>query len=79
MAPELEATGGQQTPLRYAAKFGAYFAVRRLLEAGADVNVRGDEGHSALDVAKEYAHRVSELADEEWVEVPGAVRSFMMR
>ena len=71
-APDIEAAGGQ-TPLHYAAKFGAYFGVRRLLEAGADFNIRDAEGYTALDAAKKYGGQVSELVDEEWMEVPRAV------
>jgi ankyrin repeat protein len=72
-APDLKAAGGQ-TPLHYAAKSGAYFAVQRLLESGADVNIRDGDGHSALDLARRYANYVHELIDELWMEVPRAAR-----
>jgi ankyrin repeat protein len=70
--PDLDSPGGQ-TPLHYAAKFGAYFGVRRLLEAGADVNVIDDGGYSALDLARKQSHHVADLVDEQWMEVPRAV------
>ena len=73
--PDLDSVGGQ-TPLHYAAKFGAYFGVRRLLEAGADVNITDDEGCTALDLTQKYSQRVTDLdlVDEQQMMVLRAVR-----
>ena len=60
---DVESAGGQ-TALHYAAKFGSYFAVRSLLEAGADVKLCDDEGYTALNLARRHSRRVADLADK---------------
>ena len=41
-----------QTPLHYAAKFGVYYAARKLLQAGANPNIQDDDGKTPLDLAR---------------------------
>jgi ankyrin repeat protein len=41
-----------QAPLHLAARMGSYFAVKRLLEYGADPNIRDNRGREPLDDAK---------------------------
>ena len=48
---EQDAPQGGQTPLHFAAKFGVYFAARRLLNAGADPNIRDMGGITPADLA----------------------------
>lgn len=52
-------TGGcpSSTPLMFAAQHGHDGIVRSLLEAGAEVNARGDHGLTALGFAKQNGHR----------------------
>lgn len=44
------------TPLHYAARWGATECVRLLLEAGANPEIRTNNGHRALDVAQNWEH-----------------------
>ena len=48
---EPEVVAGQ-TPLHYAAKFGVYYAARKLLQAGASPNIKDDDGKIPLDLAR---------------------------
>ena len=41
-----------QTPLHYAAKFAVFYAVQRLLLAGADAGAKDDSGHTPLDLVQ---------------------------
>lgn len=56
-----EVAGGQ-TPLHYAAKFGVYFAVLRLLEAGADISAKDDEGNTPLDLLHQQVNVIQLLS-----------------
>ena len=47
--PEVTA---RQTPLHYAAKLSIYYAARKLLQAGADLEIRDNDGKSPLDLAR---------------------------
>jgi ankyrin repeat protein len=42
----------RQTPLHYAAKFGVFYAARKLLLAGANPSIKDDDGHTPLDLAR---------------------------
>jgi hypothetical protein len=60
-ASEARKVVGGQTPLHYAAKFGVYFAVWKLLEAGANVLASDDEGRQPLDLARSAVDYLNEL------------------
>lgn len=42
----------RQTPLHYAAKFGVFYAARKLLLAGASPSISDDNGNTPLDLAR---------------------------
>ena len=52
------------TPLMYAATidFGDARVLKALLKAGADPNIRNDEGRTALEQARHYRHALLEAA-----------------
>jgi ankyrin repeat protein len=52
---------GGQTPLHYAAKFGVYFATKKLLEVGADVFAKDEEGHTPVELIRQHVKAVNEL------------------
>jgi ankyrin repeat protein len=52
----INSSGVTGAPLFLAAREGRLNAVRYLLDQGADVNVRGPHGHSALTEATYYGH-----------------------
>ena len=60
-----------QTPLHFAAKFGVYFAMRRLLNAGASPNLRDEEGMTPADLAAKQLSVLDQfeigVTSREWV------------
>ena len=43
-----------KSPLMYATKYGNIKYVKKLIENGAEINLKNDEGKTALDYAKKY-------------------------
>ncbi|ERF69866.1 hypothetical protein EPUS_05408 [Endocarpon pusillum Z07020] len=67
---EQDAPQGGQTPLHFAAKFGVYFAARRLLNAGADWNIRDKGGMTPADLALQQLSLLNQSqinTPREWV------------
>ena len=46
-----------KSPLMYAVKYGNLHFVRKLVEAGANINLVNEEGRSAIDYAKKYEQK----------------------
>lgn len=46
-----------KSPLMYAVKYGNMNYVKKLVEAGANINLENEEGRTAIDYAKKYEHK----------------------
>lgn len=46
-----------KSPLMYAVKYGNINFVKKLVEAGANINLENEEGRTAIDYAKKYEHK----------------------